>query len=300
VNGTKLGQQLESELVAPKESSVNISLAAMSLYTNSDGARVLIAVDWPGKSLKGKSRTKGVLGMVYKKDGTFVTRFSDLADREGVPTSGLPRVQGYDPSLDLPENRYDTRVNLPPGEYELRVALGDGRRFGRAQIPLTVDSYDRTVLAVSAVSLCKRISDVSANSPQRTPQLPGAWKVELPGSYTPLVSNETEFKPTSNTRFKKGETLYVYFEVYEPLREGNPQVTVDFQIRIVDLKTGELKSDTQPISASPYLQAGSPIIPIGRGIDISKVPKGSYRLDVRATDSTGKSTDWRPVNFTIE
>jgi hypothetical protein len=35
-------------------------------------------------------------------------------------------------------------------------------------------------------------------------------------------------------------------------------------------------------------------------MDIRKLPKGSYRLDVQATDSTGKSTPWRTANFTIE
>jgi hypothetical protein len=94
--------------------------------------------------------------------------------------------------------------------------------------------------------------------------------------------------------------MYVYFEIYEPLRKGDRKPTVNFEIRIVDLQSGELKSDPQPISATPYLKAGSSIIPIGRGIDISKVSKGSYRLDVLATDSAGKSTERRRVNFTVE
>jgi hypothetical protein len=35
-------------------------------------------------------------------------------------------------------------------------------------------------------------------------------------------------------------------------------------------------------------------------MDISKLPIGSYRLDVQATDSTGKSTASRSANFTVE
>jgi hypothetical protein len=296
VNGAKLGEQLESDLAAPKDSSVELSLLASGLYTNSGGARVHVALDWPSEALKGKTRTKGVLGLIFKKDGSLVTRFSDLADREGIPNSEFPGYKRDRPDIYLLENRYDTQMNLPPGEYEIRIALGDGTRFGRAEMPLTVDSYDRKSLSISSVSLCKQISDVSAYARK----LSGAWTAKLPGSYVPLVSNETEFKPTGNTRFKKGETLYVYFEVYEPLHDGEPQATVEFQIRVVDPKTGELMSDSAPISASSYSKTGSSIIPIGRGIDISKVPKGSYRLDVRATDSTGKSTDWRTVNFTVE
>ena len=109
-----------------------------------------------------------------------------------------------------------------------------------------------------------------------------------------------EFKPTANTRFKKGETLYTYFEVYEPLLAEQSQATVQIKMRVVDLKTGDVMSDSQRISTTPYVKAGSPVIPIGRGIDISKLPKGSYRLDVQANDSTGKTTPWRSVNFTVE
>ncbi len=299
LDGTKLGKQLENDIAAPQNNNIDISVLAIVFHWNGDATRVHISVDWPWESLRGKTRTKGILGMILRKDGSLVTRFSDLADRFGVPDSEVKQWwphHGDRPEINLVENRYDGQVELTPGEYELRVALGDGTRFGRAKIPLTVDSLDRRALAISSVSLCKKISDVS----DYARKLSGAWTTKLPGSYVPLVSNETEFKPTSNTRFRARETLYVYFEVYEPLPEGNPQVTVDFQIRIVDVKTGELKSDSSPISASPYLKAGSSIIPIGRGIDISKVPKGSYRLDLRATDSTGKSTDWRSVNFTIE
>jgi hypothetical protein len=114
------------------------------------------------------------------------------------------------------------------------------------------------------------------------------------------VSKDIEFKPTGNTRFKKGETLYAYFEVYEPLLGAQLPPSVEIQMRIVDLKTGEVKSDSQPVSATPYLKAGNPVIPIGRGIDIRELPNGSYRLDVQATDSTGQSTAWRTANFTIE
>ncbi len=46
-------------------------------------------------------------------------------------------------------------------------------------------------------------------------------------------------------------------------------------MRIFDSRTGEAISDSQPISAAPYMQAGSSIIPVGRGMDISKLPPGS-------------------------
>jgi hypothetical protein len=293
-NGTRLGHQLESDLASPKSNNVDISLIAVQLFTNTDTAPVHIALDWPWHPRKPEfgSKTKGVLGMVFDKQGSLVTRFSDLADREGV--SDRPK------SVDVmdAEDRYEAQLILSPGEYDLRIAVGDGKIFGRAEISVAVGAFDRKALAISAVSLCKRIDDVSASG--RGSILPGAWTAELPRIYMPLVSNGVEFKPTATTRFKKGETLYSYFEVYEPLLAGQTSATVQIQMRIVDVKTGEVKSDSQPVSATPYVKPGSPVIPIGRGIDIGKLPKGSYRLDVQATDSVGKSTAWRTANFTVE
>jgi len=223
-------------------------------------------------------------------------RFSDISKGKRETDRIQPESRGVFNERPAPAaNRYETQVNLPPGEYDVRVVLGDGTRFGRAEVPLTVDSYDTKQLGISAVSLCKQISDVSPNSYK----LPGAWTATQPQSYVPLVSKDREFKPTGNTLFKTSETLNVYFEVYEPSQEGEPQGTVDLQFRIVDAKTGALLNDPRPMSAAPYWK-GSAIIPIGWGFDISKVPKSTYRLDVRATDSKGRSTDWRSVNFSVE
>ena len=297
LNGTRLGTQMENDLVLAKENKVAISILAITLHSDGNASRVHIALDWPAKSLNGESRTKGVLGMIFKKDGRLVTRFSDLADREGVPYRQL-RVHSDRPGVVLVEDRYETQLPLPAGEYELGVVVSDGTRFGRAELPLTVEAFDRQDLAISTVSLCKQIDDASAYGQGSI--LPGAWTAKLPGNYVPLVSKEVEFKPTGDTRFKKGATLYTYFEVFEPLLGDQSPPAVKIQIRIVDLRTGELRSDSQPIDATSYVKAGSPVIPIGRGIDISSLPLGSYRLDVRATDSIGQSTVWRSANFTVE
>jgi len=302
LKGTTLGAQMESHLASTSGNKVYISLLATTFYSANEAPRVHVALDWPWESLKAES-SKGVLGMVFNKEGSLVTRFSDLADREGVSDRDWPNWPGHTKArgeMREVENRYETQVTLPPGRYDLRVVLGDGNRFGRAEIPFTVDALDAKELAISAVSLCKQIDDVSASSSGRASTLAGAWTAKLSGNYAPLVSDDIEFKPTGDTRFKKDDTLYTYFEVYEPLLAAEPSPTVDFRVRIVDLKTGEVRSDSPPVSAAPYVKAGSPVIPIGRRTNISNLPKGSYRLDVQATDSAAKTTPWRSVNFTVE
>jgi hypothetical protein len=300
IKGTKLGTQLENEIASAKDDRVDVSLLAIPLFTNSNAARVHISVDWSWGSRQPPSTTIGVLGLIFKKDGTPVTRFTDLAGSANARQSEWAKLPSSGAKHDSKWTHYEIQLNLPAGEYSLQVVLGDGTSFGHAEIPLTVDGYDRNELTISGVSLCKRISDVAANSSLDTPNLPGAWGRKLPGDYKPLVSRGVEFEPTGNTRLKKGGTLYTYFEIYEPLVEGQSLAAVQFRMRIVDVKTGELRADSQPISATPYIEDGSSIIPVGRGMEISKLPPGSYRLDVQATDSTGKSTAWRSANFTVE
>jgi len=300
LNGTDFGKLLERDLASPKGGNVDLSLLAVALYTKGDPARVHVAADWPWKSLKSKADTVGILGTVSRKDGSLAARFSDVCEIDQSCRHNST-VEGFGvPQWGHVLTRYETQITLPPGDYELRVVLSDGTKFGRAEIPLTVDSYEGKEVAVSAVSLCKQIQDVSAYSSRNPARLPGVWVAKLPRNYVPLVSDDIEFKPTGNTRFKKNETLYTYFEVYEPLLVAEPSTTVDFRVRIIDLKTGEVRSDSPTVSATPYVKAGSSVIPIGRRTNIRNLPKGSYRLDVQATDSAGKTTAWRSVNFTVE
>lgn len=303
LKGTTLGAQMESYLASTSGNKVYISLLATTFYSANEAPRVHIAIEWPWESLKAESKAKGVLGMVFDKEGSLLTRFSDLADREGVSDRDWPNWPGHTKAraeMGEVESRYETQIKLAPGEYDLRVVLGDGKRFGRAEIPFTVDVFDRKGLAISTISLCKQIDDVSASSSGQPSVLAGAWTAKLLGNYVPLISDDIEFKPTADMRFKKDETLYTYFEVYEPLLPTAPSTTVDFRVRIVDRKTDEVRSDSPPVSATPYVKPGSPVIPIGRKTNISNLPKSSYRLDVHATDSAGKTTPWRSVNFTVE
>jgi hypothetical protein len=214
--------------------------------------------------------------------GALNQRFIDIADIDSEGVEGHKRMFGNNLSKVAP-TRYETQLILPPGEYHLRVALSDGKRFGRSEIPLNIESYDGKALAISAVSLCKEIQNVSDQSSQSTAKLPANLADKLPRDYVPLVSNNIEFKITGNTQFKKDEILYAYFEVVQPLLERDPSTNVQIQIRVVDPKTGDVKSDPQPISAMAYWKSGSPVIPIGRGINIKDLPKGSYRLARRSS-----------------
>jgi hypothetical protein len=290
LKGTKLGQQMESDLASARVGKFNLTVVGVVSYTNTDAARVHIVLEFPAEPLKNAANNKaehavGVLGMVYKKDGDLAARFSD---RKSFEPPGTPYKNEM--LVALP-TRYETQLELPRGEYDLRTVLSDGTDFGVAQVPLSVNSYDEKQLALSEIAICGRLRQVSRELKKDT--------AKPRGTYVPLVSNGLEITPTANSRFKRGATLGVYFEVYEPQLAGPPPTTVEAHLRIVDLRTGVMKA-VQPINTAPYVKVGSPIIPIGRQIEIKNLPKGSYRLEVQAADSRGKTTAWRAVNFTVE
>jgi hypothetical protein len=308
LNGTPFGKEMERDLASAEAGKISLSLQTGIFLTDTDSVRVHIALEFPWKSLKHEWRyqrlyaTIGVMGMAYRKDGTVATRFSDQAC---CPSDDPHIIEGATSDQDFSAfdlvhipNRYDTQIDLPPGEYDLRVVLSDGSKFGRVEVPLTVDQYDRTQLAVSSVVLCKRFHEVGAVSPKDTAQLLAQYMPQ----YVPLVSKSMEVTPAGDTRFKKGDPLIAYFEVYEPQLATSQPVTVQAHLRIVNASTGAITTDFQPVDAASYIQVGKPVIPIAREIAIDKLPKESYRLEVEVdtSDSAGKSTVWRTANFTVE
>jgi len=118
--------------------------------------------------------------------------------------------------------------------------------------------------------------------------------------YVPLVSSGLEFTPAGDTHFKKSDRLMTYFEIYEPRLGETGAVKLLFQMRVTDTKTREVKAETGMRAVASGTRLGNPVIPVWEEIAIDKLPPGTYRLEVQASDSAGKSTVWRAASFTVE
>ncbi len=303
LNQTPFGKQMEGYASSGKRAKISLALQAGFFYAGTNTALVDLAIDFPWSSLKREWRegslyaTIGVLGLVYRKDGTLASRFSDFGCCSSDQPNFVRNPFHWDaaPFLDrsLIPTRYEIQTDLPPGEYVLRVVLSDGSKFGLADVPLNIESYDGKHLAMSSVMLCKRFRNASVAAQEAT-------AFNLAPQYIPLVSKGVQFEPAGDTTFHKGEPLFAYFEVYEPLLAATPAATVQTELKLTDVKTGDVKVDTGPRSAADWIQPGKTTIPIAEQIAVDKLPKGSYRLEVQATDSAGKSTLWRSANFTVE
>jgi len=209
-----------------------------------------------------------------------------------------PDVASIEVALDSSDpfwipTRYNTQMDLPPGEYKLQVVLSDGWNLGRAEMPLTLAPYDRKELALSSVVLCKRLRDAAVAAKE-------AAAANFAPRYLPLVSKGIEFSPAGDASFAKDSQFFAYFEVYEPLLAQEPATSVKVQMRILDSGTGTVKAAFAPLDAAPYKDPESAVFRVARTILIRELPKGAYRLEVRAQDSAGGITDWRGADFTVE
>src|SRR3954463_4535810 len=114
------------------------------------------------------------------------------------------------------------------GEYTLKVVFTSaGAGFGKLESPLKIDSYDTSQFSMSALALSSNFHRVTADA---------NLDDQLVEGKTPLMAGAMQFEPAGVTKFKKTETVAVYFEVYEPLMqdENVKGVQVGGVMRVLD------------------------------------------------------------------
>jgi hypothetical protein len=233
-----------------------------------------------------------ILGMVYKADGALQGEFRDTYRCEMSLAATPDPIKKSTAAYSIP-TLFDTQMELQPGIYNVQVVVTDGKNFGRALVPLRVARSESGSLTVSDVMANSFLRDASWIIRDAAEVTPG------PLMPTPLVSKDVQFLPLSNADLHKGNALSLYFEIYRP-QPDTADTAIYYRIRITDLKTGTNVMNTEPISAPDFVVPGNSVVPIGLKIDTDKLPPGSYRLEVKASDSTGQESRWRAVDFNIQ
>ena len=306
LNGTEFGKQLEADLKSGEAGKIDLKLQAVALYGAKETARVNIRMEFPAKSLRHEFKdgtlyaTIGSAGMIYNRDGSIAARFSDFAccdygnsnKPSSAPQSAQSSENRYDRDSSMIPDGYETEIDLPPGEYEIQAVISDGGKFGRQKMPFVVKRPDEKQTSISDVALCRRERKI----PTEVQDVPA----KMAGSYVPLVSKGVEFTLTADPNFKRNEMLYAYFEVFDPRNAMQATTKVKAQLKIVDAKTGKVKVEYEPVDAARYATGGGSLIRIARGIDLNGLQEGEYQLQIRATDSSGASTEWHTATFVVQ
>jgi hypothetical protein len=289
--GKPAEQDLENRATGSQPGSVAALMQIPFFYTSPNTARVDVAIEIPSESfkfekVKGKLHSElNVLGIAYRPDGAIAARFSDTVKLD------FENQKELDVFKQKPMH-YENQFDVASGQYNFKVVFSSGgESFGKLEQPLVVDPNDGNQFGLSGLAFSKEIHRVS--------ELETALDAELLEGRAPLVALGLQFTPTGANRFKTTDPATMYLEIYEPLLAGANPPQVGVQLRLVDRKTGEQKMDSGVVEVANFIRAGNPVIAVGLKLPVSTLAAGSYRAELTALDSAGKSVA-RSADFEVE
>src|SRR6202008_3312929 len=208
LEGKPVEKQLELRAAATQPGSIHGAIQTPYFYTAPNIARVNLALEIPSESFnfnkeKGKYHANlNVLGIAYKPDGSVGARFSD--------TVNLDLEKDEWKEFTKSPYKYQNQFDAAAGAYKLTVVLSaGGDTYGKFEAPLQIDAYDGKQFTLAGVAL--------TNSATRVSDIPSGLDAQLLEDRTPLVVQGMQIVPSATNRFKKGDNVIMYTEIYEPL-----------------------------------------------------------------------------------
>lgn len=290
--GDPVEKTLESQASGELPGNVTASMQAPFFYTAPNVARVNLAVEIPSTAMKfekvkGKQHAAvNILGIAYKADGTAGARFSDTVNFDFEEKKDVEEFQKQ-------PYHYANQFEIGAGKYNLRVVFSSGNEsFGKIEQPLVIDSYNPQQFSMSAVALCDRITPAD--------ELSEGLDSQLLENKTPLISRGMEFTPSPDNHFKVTDNPTIYVELYAPalLSKDPPKLT--FTLRITNTKTNTVKVNAGVNTDASSFKTGNLMVPVGMKLPVAQLGPGVYRVELRASDSTGRSTPARTADFVVE
>jgi VWFA-related protein len=249
---------------------------------------VPISVKIPGSEVA-LAKTKGLettdfdfVGVVKSADGKSLGQLPQWATT-GVRDNIKIELKGKDAGqLEKRSLQYDTGLTLPPGKYLIRFLARENQtgKMGTFETPFTVPDL--------SLEKSLRISSVILSS-QKDPVAAAVGSVandKKALANDPMIQDGQKIVPSITRVFRKDQTMYVYFEVYDPSpdEQKTPNVVAE-----VDLYRGARKVYTSAPMDVKKLSASRPgMAPFNFQIPLAKIPTGQYTAQVSVIDETGK------------
>ena len=180
--------------------------------------------------------------------------------------------------------QYDAGVTLNPGKYSLRFLARENQtgKMGTFETQFVVpDLSAEKTMRISSVVWSSQKEPVAA-------AVGSADNDKKTVAVHPLVQNGVKIVPSITRVFRKDQTLYVYFEVYDPAADADrkmPSVAAQ-----VDFEQGARKVFTSPPSRVTALGSGSRpgVAAFSFQIPLARIPAGQYISQVNVVDEVGR------------
>ncbi|MGA7410845.1 MAG: VWA domain-containing protein [Bryobacteraceae bacterium] len=184
--------------------------------------------------------------------------------------------------------QYDTGFTLPPGKYTLHFVArenGDGK-VGTFEAPFVIpDLGSGNALRVSSPIFSNQREPV-------TQQIASAEKDKKLLKQNPLIdSSGQKIVPNITRVFRPGQSLLVYFEVYDPAIPENMPANFKAASIVANLafyRDGEKVFESKPVRANRLNTDHPEILPMNLQLPVSQLTPGRYTCQLNVIDEFGK------------
>ncbi len=275
-------RQLEEALTAGDPvSELPLALEVDYFRVAKDRYFVSISVKVPGSAVafakKGgrQSTALDFIGQVRDSTGRLV---SGVRDQITVKLNDADAER-----LDQRHLQYDTGLTLAPGSYNLQFLTREDTsgKMGTFETKFVVPDLNATkTLRVSSVILSSQKEAVTA-------AVGAADNNKKLLANHPLVQDGQKIVPSITRVFRKDQTLYVYFEIYDPSTDSDRRVPN--LMAAVELMQGARKTFTsQPVRVNRVATSRPGVAAFNFQIPLARVQPGEYIAQVDAIDELGK------------
>lgn len=179
--------------------------------------------------------------------------------------------------------QYDTGFTLPPGSYTLRFLARENQtgKMGTFETRFTVPD-------LSAESAGVRMSSVVWGH-QREPLEEAVGAAERRNRLLarhPLVEEGKKLVPSITRVFRRGQNLYVYFEVYDPARTSGGATSVAANLSFFRGRTKAL--ETEPLRLTRPVEDRTGLLRFRFELPLDQLPAGRYVSQVNVVDELGR------------
>jgi VWFA-related protein len=217
----------------------------------------------------------------------FIGQVKDARDRTVANVRDAIRVKldrSSAAQLGRRHLQYDTGFTLPPGRYRLKFLTRENQtgKMGTFEAPFEVPD-------LAAEDKRLRLSSVVWSS-QREPltaAVGSARSARRQVASHPLVQDGQKLIPSITRVFRKDQTLYVYFEVYDAgldAAQKAPALAASLSFFRDDVKAFE----TSPLRVSQPATARRSAAPFQFQLPLAPLAPGQYTCQVNVVDEVGR------------
>jgi len=266
------------------EPLTDLSLAGEINYFRLSRDRYFVpfSVKIPGSEIalaksKGNAQTElEVVGQVTSEKGAIVGTM-----RESIR---LKLAESTVAQLNARPVVYDTAFTLPPGKYKLKFLARENEtgKMGTFEADFTVPD-----LSGDTPAWIKTSSVVWSNQLQsRKEAIASADPKSKLADASPLVANGLQLVPSITKVFRKDQSLYVYFEVYDPAPGPDQKPSVAATLSFF---RGKIKSfESQPVQVNAFAAQRAQALPFRFEVPLRQLAAGQYIVQLNVVDENGE------------